>query len=71
MAALTAESIIAWPAMAGSADLMSCLPLEHSGIVRGDRAGLVRPAEEQAQILKEEGRASIYWDPLLRQDGEA
>ncbi len=71
MAALSAESIIAWPTTAGSADLLSCLPLEHSGIARGERAGLVRPAEEQAQMIKENGRANIYWDPLLKQDGEA
>ncbi len=70
VAPLQPESIIAWPDVAGSAELSSVLPVGHSDFLLGGRTNLERPAQEQFEVLKE-GRASVYWDPRLKSSRSA
>ena len=66
MAALTPESVISWPASAGSACLDRCLPESHADYVRSVRTRLEKPAEVYKHDVAEEGLAGLHWDPLLK-----
>ena len=68
VAPLKPDSEISWPERAGSAVLADCLPASLSADVLGVRERLMLPAEELADVLKSEGKASVYWDPTLRDD---
>ncbi len=70
VAPLQPDSTIAWPDVAGSAELSSVLPVGHSDLLLGGRTNLARPAQEQFEVLKE-GRASVYWDPRLKSSRSA
>ena len=71
VAPLSPDSVIAWPASAGSAELLACLPETQADLMRGGHAAFARPAEEVEAEIRASGRAGIYWDPRLKNDKEA
>ena len=71
MAPLAPDSVIAWPTRAGSAELVKCLPESQADFLREGRSSLGRPVEEFDRLIADQGRSSVFWDPLLRRSRPA
>ena len=66
VAPLRPDSEVSWPAQAGSASRVECLPTEEAELVSSRAGRLLKPAEEWKEVFATVVKARVFWDTALR-----